>query len=189
MNYNETYILRFDGGATPNPGPAAGAAVLFDTAGTPMFQRSVFISEATNNYGEYTGLITGLELALDKGVRLLRVEGDSQLVINQMNKKWAIRNANLLPLYIRANELVKRFDKVDFGHIYRDSNTHADKLCDETIANRADMNTRAADKSERFIGAIRVECTSADIINEIRKIVDGTESADVMLRKIKRLVG
>jgi probable phosphoglycerate mutase len=181
--------MRFDGGASPNPGPAAGAAVLFDVAGTPLFEKSLFIEHGTNNMGEYSGLIAGLELALSKGVRLLRVEGDSQLVINQMSKKWAIRNAALMPLYIRANELAKEFDRIDFGHIYRDSNSLADKVSDETIAGRCDIRERACQHENSFVGAIRVNVTTADIINEIRKIVDSTDTADAMFRKIKRLVG
>lgn len=186
VNCNETYIIRFDGGASPNPGPAAGGAVLFDTAGIPIFKQSVFIKEATNNFGEYSGLIVGLELALSRGVRLLRVEGDSQLVINQMNKKWAVRNAALLKLHIRATELADKFDKIDFGHIYRDSNVHADKLCDETIEQRDGV---AATPVSGIVEAIqRVSATSADIINEIRKIVDGTDAPEYMLAKIRRLL-
>ena len=45
--------------------------------------------QATNNAAEYEGLVAELTLALSFGVKEIRVMGDSQLVINQVNGECA----------------------------------------------------------------------------------------------------
>ena len=42
---------------------------------------------STNNTAEYEGLLAGLRIAADLGVKKLIVRGDSQLVVRQVNKE------------------------------------------------------------------------------------------------------
>jgi ribonuclease HI len=42
---------------------------------------------ATNNIAEYDGLVTGLQLAKELGIRRLLIRGDSQLVAKQVQKE------------------------------------------------------------------------------------------------------
>ena len=44
--------------------------------------------KATNNVAEYEGLLAGLRAAAGLGIRRLIVKGDSQLVVNQVNKDY-----------------------------------------------------------------------------------------------------
>ncbi len=53
---------------------------------------------ATNNEAEYTGLIIGLEKAIEQGIQELEVYGDSNLVVNQVNGFWRIKQSHLRPL-------------------------------------------------------------------------------------------
>ena len=43
---------------------------------------------STNNTAEYEGLLSGLMIAADLGVKKLIVRGDSQLAIRQVNKDY-----------------------------------------------------------------------------------------------------
>ena len=44
--------------------------------------------KSTNNTAKYEGLLAGLRIAADLGIRKLIVRGDSQLVIKQVNKDY-----------------------------------------------------------------------------------------------------
>ena len=43
---------------------------------------------STNNMTEYEGLLAGLRIATDLGIKKLIVRGDSQLVVKQVNKDY-----------------------------------------------------------------------------------------------------
>ena len=140
----ESYLLQFDGSAVPNPGRASGGAVLFSPRRGEIFEPDAvkyievgeYISHATNNIAEYTGLIIGLELALEVGVRNLIVEGDSMLVVQQVQGKWKVSAEPLKPYCARAKELLGKFDSVVVRHIRREKNSHADSLTNEVVAKR-----------------------------------------------------
>jgi len=75
-------IIRFDGGASPNPGPAAiGYAVESDEW---IEKESEFIGEATSNQAEYRALIAGLEESIANNPAYVTVKGDSQLIVKQV---------------------------------------------------------------------------------------------------------
>ena len=84
------YELYFDGGTVPNPGVGGGGAVLYkDKIETHAI--SVFVGEnETNNTCEYTGLIKGLELAIENNIKDLKIKGDSR--INSRNRRNKIQN-------------------------------------------------------------------------------------------------
>ena len=122
------YLLQFDGCSKGNPGLAGAGAVIFNYE-KEIWGSSKFIgTKTTNNEAEYSGLIMGLEKALDLGIKELAVEGDSLLVIKQMNGEFKVKSENLYILYNKAKELEKRFDSITFNHIYRSSNKRADEL-------------------------------------------------------------
>ena len=62
------------------------------------------------------------------GIDSLLVEGDSQLVINQMNNVYKCNSPNLTPLYETAKELSSTFKIIQLNHIYRNKNKRADEL-------------------------------------------------------------
>ena len=122
------YLLQFDGCSKGNPGLAGAGAVIFNYE-KEIWGSSKFVgAKTTNNEAEYSGLIMGLEKALDLGIKELAVEGDSLLVIKQMNGEFKVKSENLYTLYNDAKELEKKFDSITFNHIYRSSNKRADEL-------------------------------------------------------------
>ena len=58
--------------------------------------------KGTNNVAEYKALIGGLEMAKENSITKINVQGDSQLIINQMTGVYKVKAENLIPLYEKA---------------------------------------------------------------------------------------
>ena len=119
--------LFFDGCSKGNPGNAWAGAVIYQN-GIEVYSKTLNLSIQTNNVAEYNGLIIGLELAINNGIKELSVKGDSLLVIKQMKGEYKVKNKNLKILFERAKQLSLQFDKITFEHIYRENNKRADEL-------------------------------------------------------------
>lgn len=127
-------VVEADGGSRGNPGPAGYGAVVRDAAtGEVLREVAAGIGVASNNVAEYRGLIAGLEAAAELGAREVDVRMDSLLVVNQMSQIWKVKHEAMRPLASQAAALVRRFDRVTFGHIPRELNKHADRLANEAM--------------------------------------------------------
>jgi ribonuclease HI len=122
------YRMNFDGCSKGNPGRAgAGAVLYYDDE--EILCESLFIGEkTTNNHSEYSGLILGLQMAIDLNIKNLLVQGDSLLVINQMNNTYKCYSPNLIELHNKAKELEMKFDSILYQHVLRKFNKRADEL-------------------------------------------------------------
>ena len=79
-----------------------------------------------NNTTEYKGLLAGLRIAADLGVKKLIVRGDSQLVVRQVNKDY---QSPLMEAYVdEVRKLEERFDGIQAEHVPRVENDIADYL-------------------------------------------------------------
>ena len=127
------YLLRFDGCSKGNPGMAAAGAVLYKND-NEIWTGSRFLGyKETNNYAEYMGLIIGLTQAIEMDINELNVEGDSMLIIKQMNGQNKVNSSNIIELHKLAMSLKSNFKTITFNHIYRDKNNRADELCNKEI--------------------------------------------------------
>ncbi len=126
-------VINADGGSRGNPGPAGYGAVVFDAAGTVLAERSAALGVTTNNVAEYSGLIAGLQAALELGATRVTARLDSKLVVEQMSGRWKIKNSDLQTLAAAAQDLLRRFDRVDFEWVPRAQNAHADRLANEAM--------------------------------------------------------
>ena len=81
-------VVKFDGGARPNPGPAAIGYIVEADDWTE--EGSDLIGESTNNRAEYHALIRGLEVASEKGCTEVEARGDTQLVVKQVRNEWSV---------------------------------------------------------------------------------------------------
>ena len=122
------FKLQFDGCSKSNPGLAGAGAVIYND-GDEIWSDDFFVGEkATNNHAEYAGLILGLNQAIKMNIKSILVEGDSLLVINQMQGKYKCNSPNLIELYNEAIKLTTNFENIYFKHIYRNENKRADHL-------------------------------------------------------------
>ena len=58
---------------------------------------------------------------------------DSELAVNQLNRKFKIKNGELGSLFVKAWNMMIGFKKVNFYHIPREKNKEADKLVNKAI--------------------------------------------------------
>ena len=126
-------IANIDGGARGNPGPAAYGIVLRKADGSPLLAVGKCVGRATNNVAEYYGLIAALDAAAERGVRRLRVESDSELLVRQIKGVYKVKNAALKDLHARAKDLIAQLDWFSIGHALREHNQEADRLANEAM--------------------------------------------------------
>jgi len=119
--------LYTDGGSRGNPGDSSCAFVICKMDDTVVEKSGYYMGIATNNQAEYYGMIKGLERAQDLGIDKINLYSDSQLVVNQMNGFYKVKNQELAPLHQQLKQLAASFSKVTFTHIPRELNRLADK--------------------------------------------------------------
>jgi ribonuclease HI len=125
--------LFTDGGARGNPGPAAYGFVLESDDGTVLAAEGEAIGTATNNVAEYSGLIAGLQKALELHVPDVEVVSDSELMVKQMRGEYRVKNEALRELYDEATALARRLGTVEYRHVKRAHNELADKLVNDAL--------------------------------------------------------
>ena len=127
-----------DGGSRGNPGPAAGAAVLFaiqenDDTGDRVGEAFKFLGVATNNQAEYTGIIEGLKKAHELGYNEVEARLDSELAVRQLNGQYKVKNPELAKLFLEIHNLKIHFRKITFTHVRREYNVAADALVNKVL--------------------------------------------------------
>jgi ribonuclease HI len=127
------YRANIDGGSRGNPGPASYGVVIRDPRGEIVAKLKKYIGRMTNNVAEYYGLIAALDYAQAKGVRALRVESDSELLVKQMRGRYKVKSEDLQPLFERAKKMSQSFDSFRIEHVYREQNREADALANEAL--------------------------------------------------------
>jgi ribonuclease HI len=125
--------LYTDGGARGNPGPAAYGFVLESEDGTLLAAEGAAIGKATNNVAEYSGLIAGLQRAIELHVPQVEVVSDSELMVKQMRGEYRVKNEALRDLYDEAIALARRVGNVEYRHVKRAHNELADKLVNDAL--------------------------------------------------------
>ena len=128
-----TYKLFTDGGSRGNPGPAAYAAVLKDSAGKIVNQVGVFIGKATNNEAEYKGLIFGLEMVSDMNITEIECFLDSELVVKQLKGEYKVKNEKIKEFFGTVKTRTGKFKNITFNHVPREQNSDADALVNKVL--------------------------------------------------------
>lgn len=126
------YILYTDGGARGNPGQAAiGFVLIHDNR--IIAKHGEKIGQATNNVAEYQAVFKGLLKAKDLGIKKLVCRLDSQLVCEQLNQRYKIKDRHLGANFVKIWNLLQGFEKVDFVYIPREQNLLADNLVNQAL--------------------------------------------------------
>lgn len=125
--------IQFDGAAIPNPGKRGIGAILLDNGNVIHEISEKLEGIGTNNEAEYNALIQGLKKAHDLGWTDINVQGDSKLVVNQVNGKWSVKSDNLkVPCQV-AKELVAQFNSIKLEWIPREQNEKADYAASKAL--------------------------------------------------------
>jgi len=109
MGRHGKVIVVTDGASRGNPGPAAIAFGLYDEDGNLLHEGAEYIGNATNNEAEYIALIRALDRCREYLTQEVEHYTDSQLVVNQLEGKWAVKAGNLKPLIKQISAMKRRF--------------------------------------------------------------------------------
>jgi len=137
----EHVTIYVDGGSRGNPGPAAAAFVLKDKKGAQLAAKAFFIGKATNNVAEYTAIIKALEAAIQLGAKEAAIYSDSELLVRQLEGQYKVKSENIAPLFQHTMCLLNDFEKWKIKHITRENNTQADKLVNDALDLRKDIES------------------------------------------------
>jgi ribonuclease HI len=130
-----TFEVFIDGCSKGNPGKS-GAGYLIRVEDLVIEEGSRYLGITTNNQAEYRALLLALDRCRALGIRSIEVKSDSQLLVNQINGSYRVRNDGLRPLYNEALSRLAGFDRYRLEHISREDNREADKLADLGLKNR-----------------------------------------------------
>lgn len=119
--------LYTDGGSRGNPGESACAYIICDLDEAVVEKGGFYLGIATNNQAEYYGLQKGLERARELGINKITLFSDSQLVVNQMNGFYKVKNQELAPINQEVMSIAGSFEKITFVHVPRELNKEADR--------------------------------------------------------------
>ncbi|HMF02546.1 MAG TPA: ribonuclease HI family protein [Terriglobia bacterium] len=112
-----------DGGSRGNPGDA-GIGVYFP--GTVRIAE--YLGAGTNNFAEYSALLTALRFAVFSRCEDLEVFADSELVVKQIKGEYQVRNEGIRLLYDSALRWITLIPRFSISHVRRENNKEADGL-------------------------------------------------------------
>ncbi len=130
-------MTNSDGGSRSNPGEAAiGIIVRDDDKIIKTYKEKIGIK--TNNEAEYLALIKALNLALKYTKEELTCILDSELVVKQLQGKYAVTKLELKAFYLTIKELEKNFKQVTYKHVKREDKFQkvADLLVNQALGKK-----------------------------------------------------
>lgn len=123
-----------DGGSINNPGPAASAFVIFQDDRL-LYKKSFKIGINSNNFAEYSALIAALEFvkkivsAGKSEINQIAIFSDSNLMVNQLNGIFKVKNALIRDFIMKARVLEQEISKpISYTYVPREENRLADSL-------------------------------------------------------------
>ena len=124
-------IINIDGASRGNPG-LSGIGIVITKGNSKILECKEFIGKKTNNQAEYAALKKALQIAstLDNEITIL---SDSELVVNQRNNRFKVRNKQLKMISREISNLEGGFKTVIYKHISREENGSADLLANQAI--------------------------------------------------------
>ena len=122
----KSWILLFDG-ASNALGHGIGAMLISPkNQYIPMTTRLCF--NCTNNIAKYEACAIGIRAVIESKAKVLKVYGDSALVIHQLKGEWETRDQQLISYQAYIKGLIEYFDFITFQHIPCEDNQLVDAL-------------------------------------------------------------
>lgn len=129
-----------DGGSRGNPGIAGAGVYMEDELGQEFYREAKYLGTQTNNEAEYLAFLMAIDHLLRYEIKnpdkIDKVEFflDSKLVVEQINKRWKIKKAELKQL---AESSWKNLSTLPYPvfikHLVREKNQLADQLANEAM--------------------------------------------------------
>ena len=121
-------FFGFTDGASWHAWNIASAAWVIYQFDQVVSSGGICLGLATNNMEEYHVVIGLLTQASSLGISRIIIYLDSQLVVRQLNRIYAIHSPILLRLHLQVRRLERMFDYIEYRHIPRELNSVSDSL-------------------------------------------------------------
>ena len=127
-------VIYTDGWARGNPGPS-GIGVVIDThEWRELERRYKYLWEGTNNRAEALGAFYGIKRAIELWATEITLFMDSQLIVEQLNGRWKIKDADLKQVHSDIKNLLLDWGgKLTASHVRREQNQRADALSNKAM--------------------------------------------------------
>ncbi len=145
----EKLLVNIDGACQGNPGDSSIGIVITDHQGNVVEEISRYIGRTTNNVAEYKGLIAAAEAVLQYMPKRALFFMDSQLVVNQLNGLYRVRQPHLNVLHEQVEELLDRLPHWEIKFIERSANWQAHRLAQRALFDRTGEGAAAAKETSK----------------------------------------
>nr|POF21550.1 retrovirus-related pol polyprotein from transposon 297 [Quercus suber] len=111
-----------------------------------------------NNTAKYEAYLTGLAIALEMGVKHLRVLGDSNLVAYQTKGSFSLKEPNLTPYRAMAQKIEENFSTFEIEHAPRNENRFVDALAtlrSQIMFKKDDTRVEVSKRKESIIKMLK----------------------------------
>lgn len=132
MSDEKKFFGWFDGASRSNPGEAGAGALIEDEEGAVVWESAEYLGVRTNNEAEYAAVLALLREAGSRGMRGIKIRGDSRLVVMQTSGKWKVKEPRLMPLAREAASLLAELG-ASIEWVPREQNSRADALSNRAI--------------------------------------------------------
>lgn len=124
-----------DGACYPNPG-RMGIGVVIKNGKNVIRTIAEAIGKGTSNIAEYQAVIKALKEARKLKAKEIEIYSDSQLVVNQVNGNYSVKDEELKQLHAEVIRLKDDFKICNFIQIDREENRFANRLSIQAIHKR-----------------------------------------------------
>ena len=132
VNEVKKWVIYVDGSSTQYVG---GIGVILKYSKGGKLKYAVCLHYQTiNNKVEYEAPLKGIELAKSLGAESIVVQGDSQLIMGQVNGTCEVKEEWMKKYLNKVKQLVKKFKEASFLQIPREENMEADDLAKVALA-------------------------------------------------------
>src|SRR5438128_8212771 len=122
----EYWTMYFDGSLMIE---GAGASIVLIS---PTGERLKYVLQiyfpVSNNATEYEALLHELHIAISLGIQRLAVHGDSELVVNQVQKEYSCTSEKMLAYCQEVQKLEGTYDRLELTHVVRNNKNEDDEL-------------------------------------------------------------
>ncbi|XP_059066464.1 uncharacterized protein LOC131857764 [Cryptomeria japonica] len=110
------YKLNFDGASQGNPGASGVGCIIHSSNGVIEAKQDKVLVEDTNNVAEIQAAIEGLAICRELGLKKVKIEGDSPIIINALRigntPNWRLNS------FLRISiDLLENFQAFTINHI------------------------------------------------------------------------
>lgn len=142
--------INIDGACRGNPGPGSSAAIIRDAEGKLLKEVARHLGVCTNNQAEFSALEMALSQALAMNATEAEIFSDSQLLVNQYNGIYRVKNPALAEFMREIKIKAAKFRRVTLTHVPREQNSAADRRANAELDRVAKEKKAEAETARKW---------------------------------------